>query len=165
LQDAVRASAGSRRSEDSPWWACSRGCNDDIVSEYRIWTREEAEREMVRHTQAVRVQREHVEHEIAQILGAESDAEHFVDRMADERQRTAEETLALIRGTDRRPTVTEQAEERSKDVEAGKWKGKQRRGVCAWCKDEFLFYPSRQPGTYCSLQCRSRRENLKRSRG
>jgi hypothetical protein len=67
---------------DPPWWACSRGCNQDIVDEYRTWTAAESQREMAEHAKRVHEQKQHVDAEIAEILGPDPDAEQFAGRMS-----------------------------------------------------------------------------------
>jgi hypothetical protein len=147
------------------WWACPNGCNWDIVDRYREGTFAEARREMDEHAARVRVHQEAVAQEIEAILHSDPNADDFAERMSDERPRTAEENLALVRGTDPRPTVMEKAELRSEDIKAGVWRGKRRRGECRFCSKTYWFYPTRQKGHFCSQQCRTRFWNLRRGTG
>lgn len=146
------------------WWACPNNCNWDVVDRYREWTAGEARREMDEHAARVRVHQEAVAQEIDAILDSDPDADDFAGRMSDERPRTAEENLALVRGTDPRPTVMDEAARRSEDIKAGVWRGKRRRGECRYCSQTYWFYPSRQKGHFCSQQCRTRFWNLRRAR-
>jgi hypothetical protein len=93
-------SSWQERSVDPPWWACSHGGNQDIVGEYRVWTAAESPREIAEHASRVRERQHHVDAEIIDFLGPDPDAEQFAGRMANERPRTTEQTLALVRGTD-----------------------------------------------------------------
>jgi hypothetical protein len=116
---------------------------------------------MEEHTARVRLHQEAVAQEIDAILDSDRDAADFADRVSDERPRTAAENLALVRGSDPRPTVMEKAQRRSEDIKAGVWRGKRRRGECRYCRQVFWFYPSRQRGHFCSQPCRTRFWNLK----
>lgn len=134
----------------------------DVVDRFREWSAGEARSEIDEHAARVRLHQEAVAQEIEAILDSDPDADDLAKRMADERPRTAEENLALVRGTDPRPTVMEEATRRSEEITAGVWRGKRRRGECRFCSETYWFYPSRQKGHFCSQQCRTRFWNLRR---
>jgi hypothetical protein len=77
---------------------------------------------MDEHAARVRIHRKAVAQEIDAILDSDPDADHFAERMSDDRPPAAAENLALVRGTDPRPAVMEKAERRSVDIKAAVWR-------------------------------------------
>jgi len=95
-----------------------------MSSRNREWTALESARRAAGHVERVRAQRDQNEAQVAEILTEDADAEDdYATRISDDKPRTNADNLALIRGTDGRPTVTEKAERRNEDVKAAVWRG------------------------------------------